>query len=105
MSQDPSREFPRYQPGQYSEPGALTCPKCGVAMRTYERNGIHIEQCQGCRGVFLDFGELEHLTQLETRLAPPPSAQPGYGYDAPAWGNHGNYRYRRGGLSSLFFSS
>jgi Zn-finger nucleic acid-binding protein len=74
-------------------------------MRTYERNGIHLEQCTGCRGVFLDFGELEHLTQLESRfVAQPPPAQ-GYG---PSWGNqghHGNQRYRRNGFSGLFFSS
>ncbi len=104
MSQDPSRDFPRYQPAQPSDPVALVCPKCGAAMRTYERNGIHLEQCQGCRGVFLDFGELEHLTQLETRMAPS-SAPPAYGYDAPMWGNRGNHRYRKGGFSSLFFSS
>lgn len=72
-------------------------------MRTYERNGIHLEQCTGCRGVFLDFGELEHLTQLESRFASqPPPMQPGYG---PSWGNHGGHRYRRNGLSGLFFSS
>jgi uncharacterized protein len=81
-------------------------------MRTYERNGVHIEQCDGCRGVFLDFGELEHLTALEARLSQPqlpPQAYPqqyaspqqGYG---PAWGSHGQ-KNRRGGFSGLFFSS
>jgi uncharacterized protein len=34
-------------------------------MRTYERNGIHIDQCTECRGLFLDRGELEHLVQAE----------------------------------------
>lgn len=95
---------PRYEPYQ-TQPAAagLTCPKCAGQMRTYERNGIHLEQCTSCRGVFLDFGELEALTQLEgqfTRM--PPAAQPGYG---PAWGNRDGHRYRRGGLSGLFFSS
>jgi hypothetical protein len=27
-------------------------------MHTYERNGVHLEQCDSCRGIFLDFGEL-----------------------------------------------
>jgi len=80
----------------------MLCPKCGGPMRTYERNGIHLEQCSGCRGVFLDFGELEHLTQLESRFAQQPPPQPNYG---PAWGSYGNQKYRRGGLSGLFFSS
>jgi Zn-finger nucleic acid-binding protein len=34
-------------------------------MRTYERNGINVDQCTECRGLFLDRGELEHLVQAE----------------------------------------
>ena len=30
-------------------------------MRTYERNGVHVDQCTECRGIFLDRGELEKL--------------------------------------------
>ncbi|WP_345401939.1 zf-TFIIB domain-containing protein [Nonomuraea salmonea] len=36
-------------------------------MRTYERNGVHIEQCDNCRGIFLDYGELETLTRMESQ--------------------------------------
>ena len=43
----------------------LVCPQCRGAMRSYERNGITIEQCQDCRGVFLDRGELERLIDAE----------------------------------------
>ncbi|HEX5622334.1 MAG TPA: zf-TFIIB domain-containing protein [Solirubrobacteraceae bacterium] len=43
----------------------MTCPKCQGEMRTYERNGIHVDQCSECRGLFLDRGELEHLVQAE----------------------------------------
>lgn len=95
---------PRYEPYGAPPPaaGVLTCPKCRGGMRTYERNGVHLEQCDNCRGVFLDFGELEHLTQLESRFTAQPPPTPGYG---PAWGSYGNHRYRRGGLSGLFFSS
>jgi len=91
-------------------------------MRTYERNGVHIEQCEGCRGVFLDFGELEHLTALEARSTQPAPQHYGqvppqqYGQMppqqySPAWGNqgghdgHGGHKNRRGGFSGLFFSS
>jgi hypothetical protein len=44
-------------------------------MRSYERNGVHLEQCDTCRGIFLDFGELESLTQLESRMSAPPAPQ------------------------------
>jgi uncharacterized protein len=43
----------------------LTCPKCHGPMRTYERNGVHVDQCTECRGIFLDRGELERLVDAE----------------------------------------
>lgn len=43
----------------------LTCPKCHAAMRTYERNDVHVDQCTECRGIFLDRGELERLVAAE----------------------------------------
>lgn len=114
----PAQPVPQYQPP--TEParpaGGLVCPKCRGAMRTYERNGIHLEQCDGCRGIFLDFGELESLTRLETQLAqthvapPAPAPQPQVVYApqpqyGPAWGSHGHYKYRKHGFGRLFFSS
>ncbi len=44
---------------------ALICPKCQGKMRTYERNGVTVDQCEDCRGIFLDRGELERLIDLE----------------------------------------
>ena len=100
---------PPYQPpSQPTDPTQMRCPKCQGSMRTYERNGIHLEQCDTCRGIFLDFGELEALTQLENRFtpapAPPPQAQPSYSY-GPDWSYRGGHRYRKGGFGRLFFSS
>lgn len=43
----------------------LICPKCAGSMRTYERNGITIDHCTECRGIFLDRGELERLIEAE----------------------------------------
>jgi Zn-finger nucleic acid-binding protein len=45
-------------------PGFI-CPKCGAGMRAYERRGVTVEQCVGCRGIYLDKGELERLTGAE----------------------------------------
>ncbi|WP_078594371.1 zf-TFIIB domain-containing protein [Streptomyces sp. NRRL S-920] len=72
----------------------MQCPKCHAPMHTYNRNGVQIEQCNGCRGIFLDYGELESLTRLEAQWGgpqvPPPPAPPApQGYPAapaPAWG-------------------
>ena len=88
-----------------SAPGAglptFTCPKCHGQMRTFDRNGVHVEQCGNCRGIFLDFGELEHIGQMEANFVQRPPAQ-SYG---PGWGKHGDHRYRKRGFGSMFFSS
>lgn len=34
-------------------------------MRSYERNGVTVDQCGDCRGIFLDRGELERLIDAE----------------------------------------
>ena len=37
-------------------------------MRTVDRQGLHIEQCENCRGIFLDHGELEQMLTAENRF-------------------------------------
>ncbi|MGW1871290.1 TFIIB-type zinc ribbon-containing protein [Streptomyces mauvecolor] len=86
----------------------MWCPKCHAPMHTYNRNGVQIEQCSGCRGIFLDYGELESLTRLEgqwVQQGPPPQPYPQQGYPAPAphapsWGapqpHHGGHNEHYG---------
>ena len=52
-------------PSHIPAPIALRCPKCAGDMVTYERSGIHLDQCRECRGFFLDRGELEKLVDAE----------------------------------------
>ncbi|PPK64551.1 hypothetical protein CLV40_119118 [Actinokineospora auranticolor] len=57
-------------------------------MRTVDRLGVHIDQCDGCRGIFLDRGELEQIAAAEQRhYTPPPPYQgappPAAGYPPP----------------------
>jgi Zn-finger nucleic acid-binding protein len=110
--------IPPYEPPKPPTPSnignTLLCPKCAGVMKTYERNGVHLEQCDTCRGIFLDFGELEAMTQMENRFVqsapqPPPVQQgyghgPNYGY-GPQWGHRGDKHYRKQGFGRLFFSS
>ncbi|MEG3629515.1 TFIIB-type zinc ribbon-containing protein [Streptomyces poriticola] len=95
----------------------MQCPKCRAPMHTYNRNGVQIEQCSGCRGIFLDYGELEALTRLEAQWSqaapPPPPAPQGYpaAPAAPAWGaphhGHGHHHGHRKnkGFGRMLFSS
>ena len=55
----------------------LICPKCQAPMRSYERNGVTVDQCSECRGLFLDRGELERLVDAE-------NAWHGGGQEAPS---------------------
>lgn len=110
----------------------LTCPKCGSDMRSYERNRVHVDQCTGCGGLFLDRGELEALVAAENAWHQPPAAaaptpqppvpqppqqqgawqqQPAQGYQAPYrstskapyGGQHGYGQHRKKSfLSELF---
>ena len=54
----------------------LTCPKCHGTMRTYERNGVHVDQCADCRGIFLDRGELDRLIDAENAWHGGSSSEP-----------------------------
>ncbi|MFF9015468.1 zf-TFIIB domain-containing protein [Streptomyces sp. NPDC014870] len=93
----------------------MQCPKCHAAMHTYNRNGVQIEQCSGCRGIFLDYGELEALTRLESQWvqpappAPAPPAYPAHGAPAaPAWGapqHGGHHGGHHRGFGRMLFSS
>ena len=60
-----------------ASPAPLTCPKCESEMRPYERNGVIIDQCTGCRGIFLDRGELESLMDAEAAFYAARNAAPG----------------------------
>lgn len=75
-------------------------------MRTLNKNGVHIEQCEGCRGIFLDRGELEQIAGAESAYyGSPPPYQGGGSYRGhgdsprPYRGGHGDSPrpYRGGG--------
>lgn len=54
---------------EHAAPLTMRCPKCAGDMATYERSGIHVDQCRECRGIFLDRGELERLVDAESNGA------------------------------------
>lgn len=42
----------------------LTCPVCQGTMREINKSGVMIDTCTQCRGVWLDRGELEKLSEI-----------------------------------------
>ena len=39
----------------------MKCPVCEIEMRIADRDGVEIDYCPQCRGVWLDRGELEKI--------------------------------------------
>jgi Zn-finger nucleic acid-binding protein len=72
-------------------------------MHTVDKQGVRLEQCQNCRGIFLDPGELEQILMAEQRYYGDATSP----YAAPHAGHHGHpdspraYRDRRGHGSFL----
>lgn len=71
----------------------MTCPKCHAPMRSYERNGVTIDQCSSCQGIFLDRGEFERLAQAE-------DVHYGRGAPAPGGGQYGGGQHGGGQYGS-----
>jgi hypothetical protein len=43
----------------------MRCPKCGMELTEVDYQGVKIDKCFSCEGVWLDAGELESLTALK----------------------------------------
>jgi Zn-finger nucleic acid-binding protein len=41
----------------------MNCPTCTVVFQMTERQGVEIDYCPKCRGVWLDKGELDRIIQ------------------------------------------
>jgi Zn-finger nucleic acid-binding protein len=105
----------------------MTTMKCPVCLQPdlvmSERQGIEIDYCPQCRGVWLDRGELDKIIDRSATQAPaappqqpppyvpqnPPGQQPVYGqqqhhkkYDDDYHGGYGHKKKRKGFLGDIF---
>jgi Zn-finger nucleic acid-binding protein len=69
----------------------MKCPCCpDTALLISERQGIEIDYCPQCRGVWLDRGELDKLIERASQVTPGQTAArpaaPPQGYTAPPQG-------------------
>lgn len=92
--------------------GPMACPIDGTTLVMSERQGIEIDYCPSCRGVWLDRGELDKIIErssaAEQPAAPPlpPQGQP-WGAPPPqqhySHGYHGKpHKRRKSFLEELF---
>ena len=54
----------------------MQCPVCHVDLVMADRQGIEIDYCPQCRGVWLDRGELDKIIERASPTEPPPAAPP-----------------------------
>lgn len=107
----------------------MPCPVCKVPLVMSDRQGVEIDYCPQCRGVWLDRGELDKIIERAAReeaqaapqpapppqpqgyappppqrgYAPPPQQQYGDSYRGhdPHYG-HRHHKRRKGFLEELF---
>jgi uncharacterized protein len=72
----------------------MRCPVCDVRLVETDRQGVEIDHCPRCRGVWLDRGELDKLIERAGEGHP----------ERDHVGGGGRGRRRRGFLEDLFDS-
>lgn len=93
----------------------MQCPVCKTKhLVMSERQGIEIDYCPQCRGVWLDRGELDKIidrsqaeapspqaqSQMQQQQTPPPGGDYSHGYSQPYHGYQ--KKERKGFLSEIF---
>lgn len=95
----------------------MACPICDVPLTMSERQGIEIDYCPQCRGIWLDRGELDKIIALSAKdfvaqssvqLPPAPTGAPSHpqqsyppqSYQQPYYG--GKLPKRKSFLEELF---
>lgn len=64
----------------------MKCPTDFATLVMSERNGIEIDYCPDCRGVWLDRGELDKIIDRAGAASPPPaSPAPSYQQQPPQY--------------------
>lgn len=80
----------------------MRCPIDNETLVMADRNGVEIDYCPKCRGVWLDRGELDKIIErASANAAPPPREAPRHREDDDHR-SHKPYRKREGFLSDLF---
>jgi hypothetical protein len=92
----------------------MKCPKCEVTLVMSDRQGVEIDYCPQCRGIWLDRGEIDKIIERSlSHQAPQPPTQPNAAYQQSAppppryedrdYRYHDKYKYKKKSWLSEFF--
>ena len=59
----------------------MNCPTCKIALVMSDRQGIEIDYCPECRGIWLDRGELDKIIERSTTESKTIVSPPNQSYD------------------------
>lgn len=71
----------------------MKCPNCNVTLVMADRNGIEIDYCPDCRGVWLDRGELDKIIERSTLGSK--KMPPSYYSEKRHYSEEGHYPYKK----------
>ncbi|MET0310199.1 MAG: zf-TFIIB domain-containing protein [Sphingomonas sp.] len=74
----------------------MPCPVCQAQLVPMERQGVEIDHCPNCRGVWLDRGELDKILERSANQAQVWQSVPPQQHREPAGGGHDNRRHDGG---------
>jgi uncharacterized protein len=87
----------------------MKCPVDGTELQMAERQGVEIDYCPRCRGVWLDRNELDKIIDRSVGLLQPPAREGGPRYREEPYrpyaehdSSHHRRREREGFLGDLF---
>jgi Zn-finger nucleic acid-binding protein len=90
----------------------MKCPNCEETLMMTDRQGVEIDYCPKCRGVWLDRGELDKLIERSAGYTPeegqqnypPPQQQyrPQQEYGKPPYDPYYKHKKKKGFLGDFF---
>jgi Zn-finger nucleic acid-binding protein len=86
----------------------MNCPICNVTLLLAEKQGVEIDYCPQCRGIWLDRGELEKIIEKSGQSVmnndiDDRNRRPYSGYDDDHHSSHDrNSKRKKGFLGDLF---
>ena len=81
----------------------MKCPHCNINLAMSNKQGVEIDYCPECRGIWLDRGELEKIIERSTQDYGPSHRSQAYNndhhyeksYNHGHNDHHGDKRYRK----------
>lgn len=80
----------------------MKCPNCSVNLVMADRNGIEIDYCPDCRGVWLDRGELDKIIERSSQNVKNYPDDNFQGKQYHSRDNDYRYKKRKGLLGEIF---